>query len=243
MTSVAHLGRGRVRSKSESDLVGLTDAEVLERVCRGQTNDVPQTTSRTLLQIVRANVLTPFNALLGGLLVVILVVGPIQDALFGGILVANALVGIVQELRAKRTLDRLAVLTPPGPGRCGRARFGRSPSAESSLTTFSRSGPAIRSSWTAISSPRAVSRSMSRCWVLGAPDVLLDARNAEAVRARAGELAAEGRRVLLLGRAPGGIRGEELPREMEPAALVILRDRVRSDAPEILRYFAQRALR
>ena len=44
---------------------------------------------------------------------VILVVGPIQDALFGGVLVANALVGIVQELRAKRTLDRLAVLTAP----------------------------------------------------------------------------------------------------------------------------------
>jgi len=95
MTSVPHLGRGRARSESGSDLAGLTDAEVLERVRRGQTNDVPETTSRTLWQIVRANVFTPFNALLGALLVVILVVGPIQDALFGGVLVANALVGIV----------------------------------------------------------------------------------------------------------------------------------------------------
>jgi cation-transporting P-type ATPase E len=59
------------------------------------------------------NVFTPFNALLGALLLVILIVGPLQDALFGGVLVANALVGIVQELRAKRTLDRLAVLTAP----------------------------------------------------------------------------------------------------------------------------------
>jgi cation-transporting P-type ATPase E len=113
MTSVPHLDRGRTRSESESDLSGLTDAEVLERVRRGQTNDVPQTTSRPLWQIVRANVFTPFNALLGVLLVVIVIVGPIQDALFGGVLVANALVGIVQELRAKRTLDRLAVLTAP----------------------------------------------------------------------------------------------------------------------------------
>jgi cation-transporting ATPase E len=80
-------------------------------------------------------------------------------------------------------------------------------------------------------------------WVLGAPDVLLDdPGNGEAVRARAGQLAAEGRRVLLLGRAPGRITGEGLPRGLEPAALVVLRDRVRSDAPEILRYFAQRGV-
>src|SRR6185436_8293179 len=51
--------------------------------------------------------------LLGSLLVVILIVGPIQDALFGFVLIANAVVGIGQELRAKRTLDRLAVLTSP----------------------------------------------------------------------------------------------------------------------------------
>ena len=76
-------------------------------------NDVPAGPSRTTWDIVRANVFTPFNALLGGLLVVILIVGPLQDALFGGVLVANAAIGIVQELRAKRTLDRLAVLTAP----------------------------------------------------------------------------------------------------------------------------------
>jgi cation-transporting ATPase E len=94
-------------------LDGLTDAEVAERVARGQVNDVPATPSRTVWQIVRANVFTRFNALLGSLLVVILVVGPIQDALFGIVLIANAVIGIYQELRAKRTLDRLAVLTSP----------------------------------------------------------------------------------------------------------------------------------
>ncbi len=56
---------------------------------------------------------TRFNAILGVMLAVILVVGPIQDATFGLVLVANALIGIVQEIRAKRTLDHLAVLNAP----------------------------------------------------------------------------------------------------------------------------------
>jgi cation-transporting P-type ATPase E len=92
---------------------GLTAQEVAERVALGQVNDVPAVPSRKVGQIVRANVFTRFNALLGSLLVVILIVGPIQDALFGFVLVANAGVGIYQELRAKRTLDSLAVLTSP----------------------------------------------------------------------------------------------------------------------------------
>ncbi len=96
-----------------SALEGLTKAEVRERVARGDVNDVPPTPSRTVKEIVRANVFTRFNALLGALLVVILIVGPLQDALFGGVLVANTLIGILQELRAKRTLDRLALLTAP----------------------------------------------------------------------------------------------------------------------------------
>ena len=86
---------------------GLTSAEVAEREARGQVNLVPRTHTRTVAQIVRANVFTRFNALLGAMLAIILVVGPFQDALFGFVLVANAGVGIVQELRAKRTLDRL----------------------------------------------------------------------------------------------------------------------------------------
>jgi cation-transporting ATPase E len=94
-------------------LEGLSEAEVRERVGRGEVNDVPATPSRTVKEIIRANVFTRFNALLGGLLVVILIVGPPQDGLFGGVLIANSLIGILQELRAKRTLDKLAVLTAP----------------------------------------------------------------------------------------------------------------------------------
>jgi cation-transporting ATPase E len=92
---------------------GLTAAEVAERVASGQVNDVPPAPTRTVAEIVRANVLTRFNFLLGSLLVVILWVGPLQDALFGLVLVANTLVGIVQEVRAKRTLDRLALISAP----------------------------------------------------------------------------------------------------------------------------------
>ena len=74
---------------------------------------MPAAPTRTVAQIVRSNVFTRFNALLGAMLVLILFVGPVQDALFGVVLVANTMIGIVQELRAKRTLDRLTLLTAP----------------------------------------------------------------------------------------------------------------------------------
>lgn len=92
---------------------GLTAAEVEARRARGLGNDLPATNTRTFGQILRANLLTRFNLLLGGLLVVILVVGPLNDALFGGVLIANALIGITQEVRAKQTLDRLTILSAP----------------------------------------------------------------------------------------------------------------------------------
>ncbi len=95
------------------DIPGLTSAEVAERTRDGRSNDVPDPTSRTIAQIVRANVFTPFNALLGVLLVIIIAIREFADGLFGVVLVANALIGIVQEIRAKRSLDRLAVLNAP----------------------------------------------------------------------------------------------------------------------------------
>jgi cation-transporting P-type ATPase E len=92
---------------------GLSSAEVAERQSRGLTNAGGERTSRSVAEILRANILTRFNLILGVLLAVILVVGEPQDALFGIVLVTNALIGIGQELRAKRTLDRLAVLSAP----------------------------------------------------------------------------------------------------------------------------------
>ncbi|MBS1847474.1 MAG: HAD-IC family P-type ATPase [Actinobacteria bacterium] len=92
---------------------GLRTNEVAERRARGQVNDLPDTSTRSIGEIARANLLTPFNFLLGGLLAVIVVVGPLNDAMFGGVIIANTLVGIIQEVRAKRTLDRLSVISEP----------------------------------------------------------------------------------------------------------------------------------
>ena len=93
--------------------VGLSSAQVAERRSRGLTNAGGERTSRSVPEILRANILTRFNLILGVLLAVILIAGEPQDALFGIVLVSNALIGIGQELRAKRTLDRLAVLSAP----------------------------------------------------------------------------------------------------------------------------------
>ncbi|GJF28253.1 magnesium-transporting ATPase [Kitasatospora sp. NE20-6] len=89
---------------------GLTAAEVDRRVARGEVNDVPVRSSRSTREIVHANVFTRFNGIIGVMFAIILVVGPVQDGLFGLVIVANTLIGIVQELRAKRTLDGLALI-------------------------------------------------------------------------------------------------------------------------------------
>ncbi|ADP80743.1 cation-translocating P-type ATPase [Pseudofrankia inefficax] len=89
---------------------GLTAAEVASRVAAGQVNDVPARTSRTVREILAANVFTRINLIIGVLFALICVVGPIQDGLFGAVIVANSVIGIIQELRAKQTLDRLAVI-------------------------------------------------------------------------------------------------------------------------------------
>src|SRR5712671_3193945 len=92
---------------------GLSSAQVGERRLRGLTNAGGERTSRSVAEILRANIATRFNLILGVLLAVILIAGQPQDALFGVVLVTNALIGIAQELRAKRTLDRLAVVSAP----------------------------------------------------------------------------------------------------------------------------------
>jgi cation-transporting ATPase E len=89
---------------------GLTGSQVAERVARGQVNDVPVRSSRSVADIVRANVFTRFNAIIGVLWLIMLVVAPIQDSLFGFVILANTGIGIVQEWRAKKTLDSLALI-------------------------------------------------------------------------------------------------------------------------------------
>jgi cation-transporting ATPase E len=93
-----------------SRAAGLTAAQVAERVARGQVNDVPVRSSRSTVDIVRANVFTRFNAIIGVLWVIMLIVAPIQDSLFGFVILANTGIGIIQEWRAKKTLDSLALI-------------------------------------------------------------------------------------------------------------------------------------
>ncbi len=94
-------------------LTGLTSAEVRERTEAGQTNVTPRPGGRTTWDIIRGNVFTWFNLILGVLFVAVLVFGSWKDALFGWIIFINAGIGIVQEMRAKVALDRLSVLTAP----------------------------------------------------------------------------------------------------------------------------------
>ncbi|MEU9011125.1 HAD-IC family P-type ATPase [Streptomyces sp. NPDC048479] len=98
------------RSAIAVPATGLTRAEVAERVARGEVNDVPVRSSRSTTEIVRANVFTRFNAIIGVLWAIMLLVAPIQDSLFGFVIIANTGIGIIQELRAKKTLDGLAVI-------------------------------------------------------------------------------------------------------------------------------------
>ena len=92
---------------------GLSTSEVEQRRRDGRTNDVPDAPVRTVGEIVRSNVLTPVNAIIGSMFVLIMVAGFPADALFAGVVVSNSVIGIAQELKARRTLHKLAVLSAP----------------------------------------------------------------------------------------------------------------------------------
>src|SRR3954470_4726419 len=92
---------------------GLTAAEVDDRVRTDRVNRSPDAPSRTFSQILRANVFTRFNALMTTLAAVVVLAGSPKDALFFFVVISNTLIGTIQELRAKRSLDRLAVLSAP----------------------------------------------------------------------------------------------------------------------------------
>src|SRR5271166_2702362 len=93
-----------------SSIVGLSDAEVAQRIADGKTNEVAQRTTRSIPQIVRDNVFTRINVILGVLLAIVLVTGSVINGLFGLLIIANSVIGMVQEIRAKQTLDKLAII-------------------------------------------------------------------------------------------------------------------------------------
>ena len=91
-------------------LTGLTSAEVEQRVAAGQVNKLPSRSGRTTWGIVRANVFTRVNAILFVLFVFVMITGHLLQGAFGLLIIVNSAIGIIQELRAKRTLDNLAVV-------------------------------------------------------------------------------------------------------------------------------------
>ncbi|UFS99433.1 cation-translocating P-type ATPase [Nocardia huaxiensis] len=99
-----------ITAQAASPPTGLTSAEVEQRRRDGLTNDVPERASRSVRDIVRANVFTRINAILGVLFILVMATGSIIDGMFGLLIVANSAVGIIQEVRAKRTLDQLAIV-------------------------------------------------------------------------------------------------------------------------------------
>ena len=94
---------------------GLTAEQVAARIASGQTNDVPDRASRSVKDIIRGNVFTRINAILMVLLVIVLSTGSVIDGMFGLLIVANSGIGIIQEIRAKRTLDALAIVSQAKP--------------------------------------------------------------------------------------------------------------------------------
>ncbi|ALG86585.1 HAD-IC family P-type ATPase [Gordonia phthalatica] len=89
---------------------GLTAAEVAERTAAGQANVTPDKSGRSVADIVKANVFTRINAILGVLFAIVASTGSFINGLFGLLIIANSGIGIIQEVRAKKTLDRLAIV-------------------------------------------------------------------------------------------------------------------------------------
>lgn len=94
----------------EIDETGLNTEEVAKRIEAGQTNAMKDSTSRSVKDIVRANVFTLFNGIIFAAMVLVLITGSWKDAVFGFVIIINTGIGIVTELKAKRTLDKLSIL-------------------------------------------------------------------------------------------------------------------------------------
>ena len=92
-------------------MTGLTNEQVQERIAEGKVNFNENPNTRTYKQIVKETTLTFFNFLNAVLLVLVLFVGSYKNSMFVGIIIINTVIGIIQEIRAKKTIDKLAILT------------------------------------------------------------------------------------------------------------------------------------
>lgn len=98
-------------SNNQKHILGLSNEEVLKRKEDGKVNYIPKAPSRTIWQIIRANLFTSFNAINLILATIIILAGSPKNSLFVGVIVCNTLIGVAQELRAKETLEKLSVVS------------------------------------------------------------------------------------------------------------------------------------
>lgn len=107
----ANGNRKPLKGQVSRHMTGLTNEEVQERIAQGQVNNNENPNTRTYKQIILENTLTFFNFLNLVLLVFVLLVGSYKNSMFVGIIFINTVIGIIQEIRAKKTIDKLAILT------------------------------------------------------------------------------------------------------------------------------------
>lgn len=107
----ANGNRKPLKGQVSRHMTGLTNEEVQERIAQGQVNNNENPNTRTYKQIILENTLTFFNFLNLVLLVLVLLVGSYKNSMFVGIIFINTVIGIIQEIRAKKTIDKLAILT------------------------------------------------------------------------------------------------------------------------------------
>ena len=96
-----------------SNTSGLSEEQVNARRQQGLVNGTEEITTKTVGQIVRSNLITPFNILNTILAGLILMVGSYKNLLFMGVIISNTLIGTFQEIKAKKTIDRLKLIAAP----------------------------------------------------------------------------------------------------------------------------------
>lgn len=99
--------------ETETEIRGLCAAEVEERIRQGKDNRADVGTGLTTAEIIRSNTFTYFNFIFLVITILLCLVGSFRNLTFLPIIIANTLIGIIQEIRAKRTLEKMSILNAP----------------------------------------------------------------------------------------------------------------------------------
>ena len=97
----------------DNNIIGLTGSEVEQRIAPGLTNKINTNTDKTAMEIVLSNVCTYFNMIFLIISILLIVVGSFRNLTFLPVIIGNTVIGIVQELRAKKTLEKMKFLSAP----------------------------------------------------------------------------------------------------------------------------------